>query len=337
MSFDSVYLSADGVHGPGPALELRDGPSQALPALDAIDFLQNALNVNPNIYLLDLRLRLYDGKKQYQVRPGRERTYLPIHPSKGLLPDAFQETDQKAVNALVAILKCLTQEEIRALGTHQSAQQTIRAIEYNVFIHLFNRLLAELDSIERPGQTRHLRRGRVKSDLPSLEGVIDEIGRKSHGNKLAYGTAWKRLSTVASSGDEIVAIAANAVFSDPDSIWIDDVTKWKKIGERMADLHAYVRALRNACFPPAVAADPEKNRRAVERVYQEDLEGREGQRRAEAYFKVRLPTFPTEPSAAFPWIELRHSLVAIFDSLPGVTPYHEQYLTGKRRRIAAGL
>ena len=80
VSFKSVYHSAQGVHGPGPALRERKYLSP-IHALDVISHIQESLKdiKNPDIYLFSLEKGEWRGGYKYNVKPGRERAYFPIH------------------------------------------------------------------------------------------------------------------------------------------------------------------------------------------------------------------------------------------------------------------
>ena len=334
VSFPSAYESADGVHGPGPAMERRDMWNRHVPALDAISHIQDALRDNPDVLLFDLRLRSYRGKKHYKVFPGRERSgQLPLHLS-GSLPPGFQDRDNDFVNAVIAVVNDLSQEEIRALGTHQSKTQTIEAIEYNVFIHLFRRMMDEVSRIEQPSCDVERRSKLGQSDLPSLESVVDEIERKSWSNKAAYAAGWKKVCRKAKEGVEVAQVViADKVFDDPDRIWEKEVTDWRAIGKQMADLHAYVKVLRNIYCPPVERNDPEAKQRQRERLENEHEEGRLAAGRIASQFGCIVPPVPRGCHESFDWAALRRLIVWVFDSLPGVTYYRRERYEEIARRF----
>jgi len=324
VTFDSAYQSAGGVHGPGPALPRRHEFNRHVPVLDAIDHIQDALKHNPDIHLFDLVTRKYAGKKQYYVRPGRERTYLPTHLSD-TLPPVLRKKAPDFFRALVETTVGLTQEEIRALGTHQSKEGTIEAIEYNVFIHLFKRLIYETKDIENPGWRKKRTGGLGRSDLPSLAFVVEEIKRKSKSNKDAYVYGWGKLKKAADKGSEVATVAIEDVYSAPDDIWTEEVTKWEQHGERMNGVLTYLKALRNVCIPPKEPEDEEARQKLAERLRDEKDAGEAGARHVAAAYKVSLPPLPSKRADSILWIRLRSEIVAVFDSLPGTTPYLDEY------------
>ncbi len=324
VTFDSAYMSAGGVHGPGPALPRAGEFNRHVPALDAIYHIQDALKDNPDIHLFDLATSKYAGKIQYQVRPGRERTWLPMHLSD-TLPPVLRKKDPGFFRALIEMTTVFSREELRALGTHQSKEGTIEAIEYNVFIHLFKRLMDETRDIETPGWRKKRGSALGQSDLPPLVSVANEIERKSKSNRGAYAEGWRKLKEAADTGNEVATVAIEDVYSAPDDIWTEEVTKWEQHGEQMNGLLTYLKALRNVCIPPKEPEDDEARQKLAERLRDEKDAGEAGARRVAAAYKVSVPPLPSRRADSFPWNRLRSAIVEVFDSLPGSTQYLDAY------------
>ena len=324
VSTRSPYKSADGVHGPGPALPRRDQPNRHVPALDALYHIQTALAVNPDVHMFDLRLRQYHGATIYSIRPGRERTYVPTQLGDAL-PLAWKPGDLALAQQVQSLLQDLTQEEIRAVGTHQREEGTMVAIEYNVFIHLFRRIIGELEAIRHPYATRKRGQRMGQSDLPSLESVVGEISRKARSNKDAYQTAFKKIRDAATGGNLAAKTALGKVLDEPEKIWTSRVTDWELVGKLMESLHSYLRALRNVCVPQPKPDDKEESQRLEIRLAQQNREGHDARAYIEQRVGVRLPTIPAICDESFPWDDLPFSIVKIFDSLPGESEYHATY------------
>ncbi len=322
VSFRSVYYSADGVHGPGPALERRDQADRHVHALDAIDHIQGILQeLTPNIHLFDLRVKTYDQTRQFSVLPGQPRAYSMQHLSDTLRP-GWEPKDVTAVRAIASLMSKLTAEEIRCLGTHQTKEGTLAALEYNVFVHLFHRLMEECSRIERPSPSSPATQGK-KTDLPSLESVIDEIERKSYSNQKAYRRGRDKLVSAQQNGDTFAAVALKQ-FDAPDTIWANGVIDWRKVGRKMQKLHAYLVALRNGLLPQPLPEDPEVRGKRVETIRDENAQGNTALETLAREGTI-LPKLPTVANETFAWSELYDSILLVFDSLPGRTPYFDRY------------
>lgn len=328
VSFDSAYTSAAGVHGPGPALPLRGKPNRHVPALDAIQHIQDVLDDNPDMFLFELRARQFGGKRSYRIRPGRERTYLPIQLSN-TLPPAWTPDDQEQVNALTELVAGFSQPEIRALGTHQSYRGTLEAIEYNVYIHLFYRFIEESRFIASRG-TRRVKDKRVgQSDLPALDYVVNEIRRKASLNRREYTTAWQKLTLRAEAGDNLAAIAQEEVFEAPDKIWVGAVVGWLDFVPRFDDCSSYLASLKDSFVRTDVAeeeAQARELRRAAGETARDHLVTTKG---------VTLPVVPRTATAEFRWSDVRRAMKALFDGLPGETEFRQRYDSVAARVVAS--
>jgi len=314
-SFASVYDSAHGLHGPGPALPKRGSARKHIPVLDALNHIQNVLSENPDVHLFDIRTRQYEGKIQYAVRPGRERTYLPIHLSDNLRA-GWSDDDKRMVQVLSAFVRRLGRDEIRVLGTHQNKAETIEAIEYNVFVHLFSRLIEETETIQNRGVPKSSRERFGKSDLPSLAFVVQEISRKASGNRRPFTTAYDKATAAAREGNQVAEIAIDGVFDHPDKIWDTEVTGWQRNGELMEKVHDYIRALRSVFVV---------SHQAVSESAQEmEAEGLAARRQISRLCGVELPMIPRTQDGTYPWRGLRAAVVRVFDTLPHATSFSQE-------------
>jgi hypothetical protein len=327
VSFFSIYQTADGVHGPGPALPERERPNRHIHLLDALYILQSKLGeITPDAHLFRLGIRGVSGKRHYKVHLGRERTWLPLHLSQAL-PPAWEQRDEAYAKMLGELISGLSQEEIRALGTHQTKAGTIKALEYNVFVHLFRRFIDETEFIEKRGHVVQKGKRRGASDLPSLAYVIDEIRRKSNANanEACYRLGLGKLQKSAKQNDPVAKVAVEKIFQAPDTIWVKDVRDWETVGKRMEALHSYLVALRHVYLPGDPPVDPDEKLVWELTREKERTEGEKAITRIQAWYRVDLPALPEDAIAIYPWEELRGAVVVIFDSLKGETPYFERY------------
>jgi len=324
VSFACPYQSSNGVHGPGLAVPKRGSDDLHVFVLDAISHIQEALNKNPDVSLLGLKTEQWRGKKQYFVKPGRERTCLAYHLSD-LVGSGFSQNDAKYIKALSSVLAVWTQDEIRALGTHQTKDGTIEAIEYNVYIHLFLRLIdLTLDLAGTPRK----RKGTLlrQADLPSLDTVIEEIGRKSHSNRSMYAGARVKLASHVDCDARAVAGLALAIFQSPESIWDSaEVKAWHAIYEKLVELLAYTDALSAAFLPPSEPEDEAAKIEMSRKCEDAHRRGSAARERLAGWFGAQLPLLPRQADRAFPWEALRGAIVRILDALPGVTAYRQRY------------
>jgi hypothetical protein len=324
-SFASVYDSAHGLHGPGPALPKRGTARQHIHAVDALNHIQSVLGENPDVHLFDIRARQYEGKTQYTVRAGRERTYLPVHLSSNLRP-GWSEADKGTVQLLSAFVRKLGKDEIRAFGTHQNKTRTIEAIEYNVFVHLFRRLVEETETIENRGVPARSRERFDKSDLPSLGFVVQEIGRKAFGNRRPFTTAYDKVAVAAREGNQVAQIAIDGVFDHPDEIWVTEVTAWQRGGALMERVHDYARALRSAFVVSHQGVGDSA----------QELEARGLAARSDIsrICGIDLPMIlPHTQVGAYPWRDLRRAIVGIFDTLPHTTRFSQEVYPSAAQRF----
>lgn len=332
VSFPSVYFSENGVHGPGPALREKGVGNRHIFALGAIDHIQETLKrLNPDIHLFDFNIKKYNNKKYYEVRPGRERTYLQLHLSNSL-PNAFRGQDVIYVNSITELVQNLTQEEVRALGTHQNKEGTIEAIEYNVYVHLFNRFMLEVELIENPEKVKKRRRELGRADPPSMNSIIKEIGRKSQHNRTAYSSARRKIFK-ASEGGNYVAKVALKFFKEPGTIWVDEVSNWYKSEEYMMNLYAYLVALRNVYFPPDDPDQEDERNKLKERLQNEKRRGLEGARQIKNKFNVQLPDLTVTKKDTYPWLDLKYGIAKVFYSTSGVSKYRKEFESRVRKKF----
>lgn len=325
VSFFSAYQSADGVHGPGPALPANGSLTRHIPLLDTLSMLQGSLKeITPDALMFRLGTREFAGRKQYKVHLGRERTWLPYHLSDTLTP-AWEPRDKKHADMLAELISGLTQDEIRALGTHQTKSGTIKALEYNVFIHLFWRYIEETEFIEKRGHVVRKGKRRGSSDLPSLIYVIDEIGRKSRTNQVPYRSGLEKLQKAAKQRYAMAEIPLQRIYESADSIWVKQITDWENVGKRLQCLHSYLIALRNIFLPGEPPVDMAEMSAWEEKRKIENEECGKAISQIRTWYGVKLPPMPESLRASYDWGGLRGAIVAIFDTLPGETEYHRKY------------
>jgi len=178
VSFRSIYLSADGIHGPGPALLKRGKSVGHVHLLDALFHIQSVFKENPDVYLFDIsQFRRY-GKDLYWVLPGGRIPTCHLHLST-LLPGACRDRDLEFMTALEGLIAELSSDEVRVLGTHQSKEGTLKAIEYNIFIQLFKRFADEISLLQPSSGRTFSGQGRQpQSDLGSAATIIGEVTRR---------------------------------------------------------------------------------------------------------------------------------------------------------------
>jgi hypothetical protein len=271
-------------------------------ALPAIEHIQEVLKDNPDVLLFDLKVSPYAGRKQYAVSPGREQTsFMPIHLS-GKLRRAWTDKDEAAVGELTTIACALTQQQILALGTHQSKSGTIDAIEYNVYVQFVRRLFAEIDEIQHAGRSHSL----IKPENPSLDLVLGEVTKKARSNRLGYAAARGVLQKVAEQGNECAELALREVFDHEDSIWMADVARWEGAQKILKRLTTYIETLRSICAIRSTADTAAIDRTAAIR----------GARKIKEEIAVDLPKLPAHSTEPYAWDDLRRAAVAVIDSLP---------------------
>lgn len=317
VSFRSAYGSSNGVHGPGPSLR-RTGRTGHIPMLRALNHIQSSLKeLGPDIQVLDLEPYKLRGRTRFRVQPGSSVAYQASQLS-GQLPRSWQGRDRDYLDQIKDLLSGLSKEEIRALGTHQTNANTISAIEYNVFIHLFNRLIAEADAIEALCSDDSVHT--AASNLPTLESVIDEIGRKAERNRSAYESGWNKLVNAVDAGNSEVRAAIEDVFSKPHLLWDRKVREWLPIESVMREVLQYFCAARRAIEEKKVVeAHAVRAHDSVDCAWEE-------QRTSIQPLGVPFPDVPKsgEWNATF-FADLRASTVRLFDKLPGVTEYRTKY------------
>jgi len=226
----------------------------------------------------------------------------------------------------------MTRAEIRALGTHQSKQGTLRSIEYNVYVHLFRRLFREISALQNvrvgiePGDEGG------QAELTSLGMALEEIERKSNANQKDYASARNKL--VGASGDPAndAARFALGVFETPESIWNSpEVRQWWKHGQDLKHLLDYVKALRAVLLMPTDAdfgEDAEEKKARVQALRDRGLNALQALRKA---FGIEIPGLPRTARDSFVWDDLRRAVVRIFAGLPGATDYRRRFEQSSNR------
>ncbi len=324
VSFRSVYRSANGVHGPGPALERRDrqGYHHAVQALELIQDKLKALG--PDCMLFDVYAHNYRGRRTYAVGPGREVTHIPTHLSD-TLPPGWQSKDKQHVRALSTLVQRLSQNEIRALGTHQSSDQTLKAIEFNVFRQLFPSLVSEIQSIKEAFEKPNPAAEVTGSDHPFLMSVIEEIDRKSSTNKEAYSSGYTVIEEAARKGNATASFALQDVFARPDDIWVQKVTDRQQCARVLEWICHYIKAVRNIAIPASQPDDAAEKENLQKRIVEENKNGNIGRIRLSETLGVQLPPLPDDRGRAFPCSEILTAVVRVFEKLDGTTHYWDWF------------
>lgn len=323
VSFDSIYHSVEGIHGHGPALASRGRPAKKIHALKVINHIQDTFKRHtPDIHLLAITPGR--GHAMGRVRPGHVRAYSPMHLSKDTRA-GWDERDQSAVNQLREAFEDMTQQEIRALGTHQTETNTLEAIEYNVFSQLFYRVMMKLEYIENRGVKKQGGQPAEELGERSIDSVIDEVGRKAGGNHAAYSSARRHLSKQASDGNAAAGLALSEVFRDANSIWTQKVTSWVGEQEYLQALSLYLRGLGNVCMPKAAPERKDERARHEQRLIEEHERAERSVLKLSDRFKTTLPKIPSSSKETYDWHSLKVSIVRIFDALPGETKWRDKY------------
>jgi hypothetical protein len=298
-------------------------------ALDVIDHIQRMLEGNPDVCLFVLKEETWMGRKMHYVKPGRAQTWL-LGQQAGVTGPGFRGNDREYLKAISEIVCGMTQEEIRAIGTHQTRQNTLEAIEFNVYMQLFKRLMQELERLESVFGSTRSSVDAERAGLWSLPYVVEEIKRKATLNEKEYKSARERIAAAGAESEteeeRKVAGVGLDIFADPNSIWGtgNGASEWRGLASKLQKLVDYVGAL-GVVFAHAPVADEEKEA-ARERKAERDYErGVQSIPRIRSGFNVSVPRLPRTSGESFGWSELRSALFKIFDSLPGTTKYRARY------------
>lgn len=328
VSFQSPYKSCPGIHGPGPATPGKGNPPMY--ASDAIVHLQKKFSKYPDACLFALRKRKWRGREMYDVKPGKPQTWL-LGQQEYIKVLGFKGNDIGYVNAISAIISGMTKQEIRAIGTHQTRENTLEAIEFNIYRHLFQKLMLELEMLQSDIKQKHSDSISQKSNLPSLPYLLDEIKRKASLNEKPYKSARKKIDTAFSKGQtkEVRKVAGLAIdiFHDPGDIWGGDtrILKWKELVKELESLIKYMNVLHAVFSRPQESENEKEKSKRREKAGRDYEQGVNSIARICNVFKVSIPALPRRGEKLFAWDELRASVIDIFDSLPGETQYRDKY------------
>lgn len=333
VSFQSPYKSCPGIHGPGPALSRKD--NRPVYALDFIAHIQKTLEGNPDICLFALNERTWQGRKIYYVKPGKPQAWL-LGYQANIAKSAFEDSDVLYIKAISRIFSKMTKEEIRAIGTHQSREGTLEAIEFNVYIHFFQKLMLEFEALQSGMAQTRGNSPIKKSNLPSFSSLITEIKKKSYTNAKPYSLARRKIDRACGAleidEESKVANLAMDIFRDPREIWGGDgevhsvtMLTWKKLAGKLENLIKYMKAL-NVVFSCSPESENKKEKAMRQEKANRDYDdGIKSIDQIHSGFNVSMPPLPRRTEKSFQWYELLSSLFNIFDSLPGTTKYRKKY------------
>jgi len=338
VSFTSVYQTNDGIHGPGPAIPLRPPGSGFRFALKAIHEIQEEFSArNIDINLLRISHDTRKGSPQYYVRPGRPDSYFSIGTSPHL-PPGFLGSDLKYRNAVSELLSLFTQEEIRALGTHQTEQGTIEAIEFNIFIYLARRTGAVLRVLRGVADQRvRDSAGGLGSDelqFSTLPGAVLEINRKCRDNEQAYVSAYRKLlgldENQSKAVREVGELAGKLIFSPPREIWTEDVKRYSDFVLPLQALLLYVRGLAAMCGG--------REGKMVEGLLKARgssgdamKEGQEAAGLIRGSQGIDLPAYSERGGGDYDWGVLGDQTFKLFSSFSGSSPYWKAFIRSEPR------
>lgn len=306
VSFRSAYRSHAGIHGHGPAVPSKD-PDRPVFALDTIHHIQTHFDI-PELQLFSLRRREYRGKALYRVLPGRDGIFEPTHLSDRL-PPGWNAKEMECVRQASIMVGKLEKQEIRAMGTHQSSENTLEAIEYIVFEHLFRRAIGEVHGLSSPS------RGSA-SGATEMQTLIGEVERKARDNCLPYTRGRRKLVEAADKGNEVAAVSLRRAFAKPEDIWIEEVVAWEKVAEILGNLHAYL------CWATTFVRAGGKAITPSGQKY--EARGEAAHASLSATTEVAFPVVRTLGAPAS--VEnLRGSVVELFRQLPGKTKFYRSF------------
>jgi hypothetical protein len=335
VSFCSPYRSSPGIHGPGSAVSAKG--DRPVYALDFIAHIQETLEGNPDICLFALSKSMWQGRKTYSVKPGKPQAWL-LGQQAHVTKSAFEDSDKAYLKAVSRIFSRMTKEEIRVIGTHQSREKTLEAIEFNIYIHLFQKVMIELEDLQSGMGTKSGDSLIRKSKIPSLPYIVDEIKRKAFGNVEPYSLAREKIDKACSDNEteEVreVASLAKDIFHDPKDIWgvvheVNDeggiMSKWKTLAGELKNLINYMNALHVVIGRPRESRNEKDEAASQERAKRVYEKGAKSIHDIHRRFNVSLPPLPCKADEPFAWDRLRSSIIEIFNSLPGITKYYRIY------------
>jgi hypothetical protein len=255
VRFRSAYRSYRGIHGPGRAIpidRLQDERESLGKHADdfrrhkfaytteVIEKLQPTLGLARKLFSLDgAPPWSYKCRISSQMWPNLWESWLGESGNNG--EDTFltpRELD--LVHKLSSIICVLSEEQLRALGTHSNKKQTISAIEFNV--DKWEEKINSVISILQIGLAME------KSITPAETAlyIAKEIKRKSRTNQYYYKIALKAVNRVlATINDrELWDAVKNTQEQNADAIWDDKVVKvYAAHADKILDLSTYVKSV----------------------------------------------------------------------------------------------
>jgi hypothetical protein len=166
-------------HGKRP--QRYDGVDNPTPLIEIL-YNQQELGMHS---LFDIRPYMVNGKACPSHYKTEVHAVMPYEVRESLIKD-FNETERKLIEEIDEIVRHLGVLEIRALGTHESSQETMRDIQFE-YEKMRPIVLAAISKIEQDQP--------FTDDAQEILEFVDEAYKKSHKNQVGYAGAHDRFLT----------------------------------------------------------------------------------------------------------------------------------------------
>lgn len=247
--FRAGLWTKQGFHGPGKALKISRSEEEKNWLKEYPDHMQLSDYAFTTEVVDKLKPSLGNARILFRVdgddpRSSTCKVYPELDGSlwEAWTSEATGQTDESAfltnsenclVQAISSALALLDKEELRALGTHCSAQGTCRDIEFN--LKAFEKNFGEI--------LRFLREDRGNAAIAGYRMVTTsrEIVRKSGENRAAYDSAIKRVWQAVQAYED-VRDAVRAVHQRANDIWDNErVQAYRNNAHLLLDFSLYCR------------------------------------------------------------------------------------------------
>lgn len=249
LRYPSALKSYRGFHGPGRATKInRIEEEERSLGRNPYDYRRHELaytteiaeKLKPSLGNARILFRVTEKPPPWDYRC---RIYPQLDPSQweSWLADSETEDDETVfltasevayVDEISRLICLLNREELRAIGTHQSAQKTCSDIRFNLraWVKHFDNILAFIE-----GHSSELGRS---GDI--IVSTAKEVLRKSNDNKPPYKSAYLKICGGIRSPD--IREVFHAVQMDASDIWANgEISKFRYNAQDIVDLSVYCR------------------------------------------------------------------------------------------------
>jgi len=245
VRYPVAFQDQRGFHGPGRAMRINRGEEELLGS-DPDDYRHHRWaftteiveKLKPSLGNARVLFRLsgppwkHNCRVYPQIDLSQWESWLVQFPGEAGSVVFLNSIEAEYVSEISRMFCSLNKHELRALGTHSSADETCNDIKFNLrswqarFHHIYQSLTKKTSSVQ------------LESD--QLVNTTREVKRKSSKNRQAYETGWDKCVSQCRSED--VRSAFLAVQKPSNEIWGDtNVQRFQVVADPILNFSLYIR------------------------------------------------------------------------------------------------